>query len=220
MLSIQNLTFGWSDQLLFHNTSCSLGRGQIVFLKGENGSGKTTLLQLIAGMIPHFRKGEVLQGNIFINNISVFENPPQFFFPYIAFIPSSHIDFFLLNESLNEDITLTKSISSLSKTDVENKMAVFEHYFHDISLLSQKPYKEMNLQQKAISLLFIYYLQDASLFLIDEMFDAFAPENQLTPFLQFLNYLSSLNKSIIIVSHQIGNANFSLWKIKNHTIIF
>ncbi len=220
MLRIQNLTFGWANRLLFNNTSCSLEQGKIALLRGENGSGKSTLLQLIAGMIPHFRKGNVLQGNIFIKNSSVFENPPQYFFPQVAYIPSSHIDFFLLNETLNEEITLIKSIRALSKSDVEKTIAQFETFFQDISLLKVTPYKVMNFQQKVTSLLFVYYLQGASLFLIDEIFAAFPTDDKIQKCLQFLSYLSSLKKSIIMVSHRIGKTELKLWEIKNRTIIF
>ena len=51
MITIKNLTFGYSKQkLLFKDLDLSLQEGHIYGLLGKNGTGKTTLLKIITGL--------------------------------------------------------------------------------------------------------------------------------------------------------------------------
>ncbi|MBD3289268.1 ATP-binding cassette domain-containing protein [candidate division KSB1 bacterium] len=220
VLSIRNVTFGWDERLLFENISATLEPGQIVLLTGENGVGKTTLLQMIAGMIPHFRRGVTLEGDILIDNSSVFVNPPRCFFPQVAYIPSSQIDFFLVNETPAEEITLIKSIFRFSDIEIANKITDFNKFFENILPPTSMAHDRMSYQQKVTSLLLIYFLQGARLFLIDEILPAFIEKDELCNFLQFFRYLRSLNKSIILVSHQIDPGEYTTWEISQRKVNF
>ena len=61
MLEICNLSFGYSQKLLFKNASFALAKGEIVALVGPSGSGKSTLFRLITGIT------RPLEGTININ---------------------------------------------------------------------------------------------------------------------------------------------------------
>ncbi|MGR3317407.1 MAG: ATP-binding cassette domain-containing protein, partial [Candidatus Anammoxibacter sp.] len=49
MISLQNLSKQYVDQVIFDNVSFNLSRGERIGLVGRNGHGKTTLFNLITG---------------------------------------------------------------------------------------------------------------------------------------------------------------------------
>lgn len=219
LLSIKKLTFGWFDEPLLQHVSLNLEEGQIVLLKGENGSGKTTLLKLISGMIPHFNRGGILQGDILIKGRSIFNRSPKLFFPAIAFIPSKHIEFFLFNENLNEEIQLTRAIMNLGEKVVLDKLAKFNTIFPEFNSFKNLSLKKMPPHQKILSLLLIYYLQGASLYLLDDIFNNFPSYKDQTNWFNFFEQQVQQNCSFIFVSHQLKQTKFTVWEINNRNLV-
>ena len=216
LLQIENLTFGWQKEKepLFENINFHLNQKEIVQLSGENGSGKTTLLKLISGMIPHFSRGEILNGQVFINERSVLTKPPKYFFPIIAFIPSFNLDFFLLTETLAQEILLTRSVLKISEGLVRKRLDEFCNFFPSVADFMNVPLKNQEFKQKIISLTFIFYLQNARLYLLDEVLTAFS-KSLVKQWYLFFNWLSSRGSAIIFVDHQHQNNTFSQWLLKD-----
>ena len=50
-ISINNLTFGYDNRVIFNNLSVSFPQGGFCSILGPNGSGKTTLLKCIVGLL-------------------------------------------------------------------------------------------------------------------------------------------------------------------------
>ena len=59
MLSVQQLTGGYSGDSVLKNISFELEQGELFGILGPNGSGKTTLLKMLSGILP-FSKGTIL----------------------------------------------------------------------------------------------------------------------------------------------------------------
>jgi energy-coupling factor transporter ATP-binding protein EcfA2 len=220
LLQIENLTFGWHKKQgpLFENINCHLANNEIIQLAGENGSGKTTLLKLIAGMIPHFSRGEILTGEVFIKGRSIKKAAPKNFFPAIAFIPSLNLDFFLLTESLTQEMLLTSSILKINEDQVKQRLNEFGNFFPDLSDFMNLPLKQQQFWQKVLSLTFIYYLQNAQLYLFDEVFTMFA-ESLIPQWYSFFKWLSSKGSAIIFVDHQRQGKRFSQWLLKDRGLV-
>lgn len=51
LISLQNLSLGYSGPLLLDQINCQIEAGDCIGLLGRNGAGKSTLLKLIAGML-------------------------------------------------------------------------------------------------------------------------------------------------------------------------
>lgn len=51
MLEGQNIAYHLGPRLLFNSLSFSLGKGEMMTIRGANGSGKTTLFRLLAGLV-------------------------------------------------------------------------------------------------------------------------------------------------------------------------
>lgn len=49
IVSMENITFRYTEVPILHNLNLSVGDGEYVLLTGENGSGKSTLLKLLLG---------------------------------------------------------------------------------------------------------------------------------------------------------------------------
>ena len=69
MLKIQNYTKKYGDKLAVNNLSLEIAPGEIFGFIGHNGAGKTTTIKSVAGILP------ITQGEIYVNGISIKENP-------------------------------------------------------------------------------------------------------------------------------------------------
>jgi ABC-type branched-subunit amino acid transport system ATPase component len=217
LLNIENLTFGWLNKILFENININLKAGDIVVLMGENGCGKSTLLQIIAGMIPHFSRGHILKGDILIENQSIIRYPPKTFFPKIACIPDKNFDLFLLTENLDEEILLLQAALNLETDILQDRIMEFFHHFPELKKWRKLPYRQMKAYQKKLILLMIYFLQDATLFLLDEIFKSFPPADYFCV-INFLKAIRQSDKTCLLVNHQKIDP-FLTWELKNKQLL-
>lgn len=81
----EDLSVGYSSEVVVADISFDLRQGQAVALIGTNGSGKTTLLKTIVGLLP------ALGGQL-----SVFGMPPGANHPRIAYLGQFHASAFVL----------------------------------------------------------------------------------------------------------------------------
>ena len=59
LMSVENLTFGYTDKPVLKEINLNIFHGEIVTVLGPNGSGKSTLLKCMLGLL-HPRQGKVL----------------------------------------------------------------------------------------------------------------------------------------------------------------
>jgi len=217
LLSIENLCFGWQDDPLFENVCCHLDSGEMVLLRGENGCGKTTLLKLMAGMIPHFSRGKMLEGDIYIDGRSIIRNEPKSFFPKIGYLPSRNVDFFLLNANLEEESALIEGILKMEQRDVHQRKEELFKFFPELETLWDQSFTEITVYQKYLALTSIYYLQGARLFLMDEILKT-VPDNRQKDWQTFIHFLLNRGCGIVVTSHAPIWLKTSLWEITGKTL--
>ncbi len=218
MLEIKNLTFGWDNNTLFENLCGEIKSSEIVRLSGENGVGKTTLLQLISGMIPHFIRGEILLGEIDIDGKSIIKYPPKEFFPAIAYIPRANINFFLLTDSLAHEILLASSRLFISPAVAEERFNEFCQFFPELESVKEASFAELSLNQKIVMITFIFFLQNAKLYLFDEALTGFS-DLEIAKWYSFFDVLKVQGKSIILVDHHQQLKSHLPWLLSKKKIL-
>ena len=102
-ISVKNLSFKYSDKVIFNNVNFDIKKGEFVGILGSNCSGKTTLLNLIKGN---------LNSN---NSIQINETQKD---PYYISIIDLKDDFYsktILDELIEQNNSSSKNITSLLK---------------------------------------------------------------------------------------------------------
>lgn len=213
-ISVENLTFGWQNEPLFSNVSCSLNTGEMVLLQGDNGCGKTTFLKLLTGMIPHFSSGRMLEGEILIEGQSIIKNAPKHFFPKIAFFPSRNIDFFLLNGCLEEETALIQAVLNLEESSLEERRKELMEIFPELERLWSCPFSGMDFTDKLVCLMAVYFIQGADYFLMDEIFKNI-PEERACSWNVLFDYLLEKKCAVVLTAYEFLKSELPVWKIKN-----
>jgi len=215
---IENLFFGWQAEPLLKNVNCRLTGGEMALLQGDNGSGKTTLLKLAAGMIPHFSRGKLLEGDILLNGRSIIKQAPKAFFPKIAYLPSRNLDFFLFNSCLEDDVTLSRGFRQLDGTSILKWKETLTGFFPDLPELWTKAYATMSQGQKMSALMTLNCIQGATLFLLDEVFKQIPPADK-SAWLKLFEFLKSRKAVIIVTAHEEAGVETCKWILKQRELV-
>ncbi len=200
LIKAENLSFGWQE-ILFDSVNCALDHGQAVWLKGENGSGKTSFLKCLCGKIPHFERGGYLSGDVKITGRSVFKNPPRFFFPKIAWVNLSALDLFLFTSNLHEETAIAGSFTGFEYESGLRKLVFFQDFFNLPEKWQYKPFAQMDVQEKCTALLAVFYIQQAKIYLLDEILNIF-PSEKKQAWSAWLAHIKTEGACAVIASHE------------------
>lgn len=102
-ITLQNVTFGYTDTKVLDNVSMRFERGKKYALVGPSGCGKTTVLKLLTKQIKDY-EGSITYGDTELSQIS-----DDSIYQTVAYIAQ---DTFLFNDTLKENITLGQTFSA------------------------------------------------------------------------------------------------------------
>lgn len=186
-IELQNVEFAYSrDHLLFTDLSLNINSGDIVSIVGNSGCGKTTLLNLIAGILTP-TKGSIKKSD---NNIA-------YLMQDITLLPykTTWENTFLACELRGIPVCKKKDTAAKLLTLFNIELDAFEKF----------P-KELSGGMKQRIGLIQTLLTDASLFLLDEPFNAI-DINALNCIKQYLwEYIVQNRKTMIFITHNIDQA--------------
>ncbi len=114
-LTVEKLKVSWGEEVVIHDLSFKVKRGEIVGLVGPSGSGKSTIANAILRLIPH--KGEIALDGTSIHEIAEYEHLVT------ALLQTTYI----FNTTLRENLTLANHENSdaqlievLAQVELEN----------------------------------------------------------------------------------------------------
>ena len=183
MLTIQGLSYAYSDRFLFKNLSFDLNSGELIQLKGRNGSGKTTLIKVLCGILKNY------EGSIsFDNNVDSEDRNEIFYLGH----KNALKDNLTVLENLKYDyrsdgIELTKLKENLATLGLEN------YLFSKVSDLSEG--------QKRKIILSCFMASNKSIYLLDEPLINLDEESKKIVSSEIENKING-GSSIVFTSHE------------------
>ena len=181
MVSIQDLSLDFGEQVLFEHLDLTLLLNEWVSLLGCSGVGKSTLLRLIAGLDTQGK----IQGNIIFHpNIRVAWLPQKdTLYPWLSIIDNVQLENVLFG---NKSAKTTLKAKALLE-----QVGMSEH-------LHKNCYQLSGGQKQRVGLARVL-MQNADLVLLDEPFSALDAISRYQ--LQNLAYELLKNKSVLLVTH-------------------
>ena len=155
MLTIQDLSYAYSDRFLFKNLSFHLNPGEVIKISGANGSGKTTLIKILTGILKNY------EGKISLKNEE--EKSLKNLSDEIFYMGHKNAlkENLTVQENLQHDFRLLNS----NKNELDNyleKLNLNEFLFTRVSELSEG--------QKRKLILACCLASNSSIYLLDEPF--------------------------------------------------
>ncbi len=194
LLVATGLSQSYQHRLILKGLDFSLARGEIVSMLGRNGSGKTTLLKVLANLLKPARGSVTTDSNY------------------------AGTSLFLPDGFLYEDLTLGENLNLYAKlcaTDTNWKNDISTR-LHLADFIDNKV-RNLSRGQKARGALCRTFMQNASLYLLDEPFTGLDPTS-MERLTQLIAYLKSCGKTVLVATHHIENlvgVSDRWWQMEN-----
>ncbi|MCH9631362.1 MAG: Sulfate/thiosulfate import ATP-binding protein CysA [Chlamydiia bacterium] len=201
MLELENVTFGYPNNILFENLSLKVHPGDVVSILGPSGSGKTTLFKLITSL------SKPGKGSILIDNKTCY---------------MSKISYMMQEDLLLEHKTVMGNLLLVFKIKNPFKLKRFKEYFGKKKAFREKAQKmlsQMGLcgyedyfpsalskgMRQRVSLARALLFERPYL-LLDEPFSAVDPKRRKILFKILMKMKMKYNLTILQITHDILDA--------------
>ena len=195
MIQIENLYKDINKQEILKDINLDIKKGEVVILKGVSGSGKSTLLSLIAAL------DKPTKGKVVIDNEPIHKLPDIYLSDFraqnigIIFQSFNLIDHFSAKENLlSALIPTTKNLQEAIKK--AKKALELAHISHKENSLV----KDLSGGEKQRVAIARALVNNPNIIICDEPTASLDKANSLK-FLDTINELHKLNKTIIIATH-------------------
>jgi len=160
--SAENLSAGYSHNLILNNISFDVEKGSLTGILGANGSGKTTLLKAICGLLPH-------TGICCLNGKKLDGMPTRELSRICSYIPQRSgitVDIPVLDVVL---MGFNPHLKLLEQPDAAMRARASEA-LSEVGLggLEEKNYQHLSEGQKQLCILARTFIEDSLLLLLDE----------------------------------------------------
>lgn len=199
MIEVLNLTKKFNGLTAVDNISFSLEKGETLILLGTSGCGKTTTLKMINRLI------EATSGKVFIEGKNIQDQKPEDLRKQIGYVIQS-IGLFP-HYTVEQNIAI---VPNLLKWDKKQTVSRTRELLELVGLppddfLKRKPEELSGGQQQRVGLARAL-AADPSVVLFDEPFGALDPITRRQIQKEFINLESLLQKTMILVTHDVFEA--------------
>ncbi len=193
MIKFNNFFVGYNGNMILKNFSFEIETGEKVLVCGKSGIGKSSLLKAILGFID-------FEGDISIEGLNVDVNNIEKIRKLIAYMPQEiNAPFSSVKEFFNFSTTWNSTKKGTKKWALE----ILKRFKIEESLL-KKQVSEISGGQKQRILLASCIALDKPILLLDEPDSSMDTENKEI----IRDYLLGLDKTILLVSHDMGWSNY------------
>ena len=199
MIEVLNLTKNFNGLIAVDNISFLLEKGETLILLGTSGCGKTTTLKMINRLI------EATSGKVFIEGKNIQDQKPEELRKQIGYV--------IQNIGLFPHYTVEQNVAivpNLLKWDNKQTVSRTRELLELVGLppddfLKRKPEELSGGQQQRVGLARAL-VADPSIVLFDEPFGALDPITRRQIQKEFINMESLLQKTMILVTHDVFEA--------------
>ncbi|MFO3667268.1 metal ABC transporter ATP-binding protein [Anaerococcus kampingiae] len=198
LIEIENLKFGYNENLILKDVNLSLEKGDFAVISGENGSGKSTLIKLILGGLKK-DEGSIRLFGIDIEDFKNYDKlgyVPQVNDSIKIAFPVTCREYVSLN--LYKDFNIFKKIKKPNKEDVEN---IFTSL--NIKNLIDRPFNKLSGGQAQRVMIARALVANPDLLVLDEPTVGIDQKSK-DDFLKLLVHLNTNHGiSILMITHEM-----------------
>lgn len=200
MFKLAGVTKSFGDKLVLHPTTIEFEQGKTSVLIGTSGCGKSTLLRLMIGLI------EPDAGQVEFDGIPLSkENQEQV---------RHRIGYMIQDGGLFPHLTVRRNVTLLAnylgweREKIEARLHELLELVHlEVDLLEKYPTQISGGQRQRVALMRALFL-DPDVLLLDEPMGALDPIIRSNLQAELREIFRSLDKTVILVTHDIGEAAF------------
>lgn len=200
-ITTKNLDVAYDDKYIIKNLNIEIPKGQITMIIGSNGCGKSTLLKSISRII------KPKSGDILINGASLKEQAPKEIAKQMSVLPQSpSVPSGLLVKELVSygRFPYLSAMGGLKKEDID----IVEWAMKEtgISEFAERTVDSLSGGQRQRVWIAMTLAQDTDILVLDEPTTYLDMAHQLEILLLLKELNKNLNRTIIMVLHELNNA--------------
>ncbi len=195
-IEVKNLSFKFSEKILFKNFNILIKKNSFIGIKGASGSGKSTFLNMISGLI------KPQEGEILVDGINIFENIKEWR-NKLGYVSQS---VFLIDDSIkkniafgleDKDIDYTKLNIAIQNSGLSNYINSLES--KENTIVGERGIRISGGQKQRIGLARALYFSPEVL-ILDEATNSLDKETENNILKELLKIKDKI--TLIIVSHE------------------
>lgn len=205
MLELRNISVRYGEHYALRQVSLRIEPGQTTVLLGSSGSGKSTVLKVLLGLI------EATSGEVLAQGFGIHDKDIAAFRRTIGYMPQGGGLFPHL--TLRDNISLVPRFLGWPPEQIKARIEALRELTHlHQNLMDRYPQQLSGGQRQRASLMRALVLEPPIL-MLDEPLGALDPINRFELQKDLKEIFSNLQKTVILVTHDLPEAEFFAEKI-------